>query len=594
MGDLPKLGWDYAIKELTSLLSELNAVVELTASDLKFYDDKFTKGWSIPKLFKDDSISLRILITKSFPYLPPRIGIWPKREILSWPHLEEYGLLCLLSNEHSISPERPGEVVVALLTEAVKLVNQCLSDPDSTAFQDEFISYWGKGAVHKRQFIAISAPTPPSRFLFALDHKNITVFSDETDGLIRWVGNVFGKDPQPRVPYKLPFFWLDKFPIPSQYPSSVSTLRELVKMDALALSILDSFASAKTYFNLPMILIGSNNEYGRAFGGLIITHPRKLKGPAKTSNKKNRRKSIPVKPVVITQIDRVTVTRSDPEWVHGRDHNPAISLLKTAHVIILGVGSVGSGVAELLIKSGVGKLTLVDPELLAPENVYRHEMGIANIWGKDGNCQNKATALAQVLNQRFPHARIVGIPSGWQEMESDVLSQANLIVSTIGVWSQEAELNESLQHQKTPPPIIYGWTEAHAVAGHAVLIMPGEGCLRCVVTEMGKPKITTAEIPVEKILSPIPACGGHFQPYGAVELSYIQGIISELCISTLTKHVDKSTINSWIGSRSILQSIDGSWNPDWVKINGDPGEGGITHISIFSRDPYCPCCGEKP
>ena len=45
--------------------------------------------------------------------------------------------------------------------------------------------------------------------------------------------------------------------------------------------------------------------------------------------------------------------------------------LAAARVIIFGVGGVGSWCAEALVRSGIGHLTLVDPDVIMPSNVNR-------------------------------------------------------------------------------------------------------------------------------------------------------------------------------------------------------------------------------
>ena len=52
----------------------------------------------------------------------------------------------------------------------------------------------------------------------------------------------------------------------------------------------------------------------------------------------------------------------------------SVDKLKTKHVLICGVGGVGSFVAEALARSGVGELTLVDFDKVDPSNLNRQLM----------------------------------------------------------------------------------------------------------------------------------------------------------------------------------------------------------------------------
>ena len=51
--------------------------------------------------------------------------------------------------------------------------------------------------------------------------------------------------------------------------------------------------------------------------------------------------------------------------------NENVTKLKQATVMIVGVGGVGSYAAEALARSGIGKLILVDGDVVAPSNLNR-------------------------------------------------------------------------------------------------------------------------------------------------------------------------------------------------------------------------------
>jgi len=65
--------------------------------------------------------------------------------------------------------------------------------------------------------------------------------------------------------------------------------------------------------------------------------------------------------------------------------------LAREQISIIGCGSFGSALADMLVRAGAGKLTLIDPELLAIENVGRHVLTSCEVG------QPKAHALARRL-----------------------------------------------------------------------------------------------------------------------------------------------------------------------------------------------------
>ena len=67
--------------------------------------------------------------------------------------------------------------------------------------------------------------------------------------------------------------------------------------------------------------------------------------------------------------------------------------LAGCHISIVGCGSFGSALSDMLVRAGIGKLTLIDPEVLSVENIGRHVLTSRDL-GKA-----KVTALAERLRE---------------------------------------------------------------------------------------------------------------------------------------------------------------------------------------------------
>jgi len=79
----------------------------------------------------------------------------------------------------------------------------------------------------------------------------------------------------------------------------------------------------------------------------------------------------------------------------------AMERLSAAHVVVLGLGGVGSFTAEALARVGVGHLTLVDGERVDATNANRQLHALDGEFGRF-----KAEALAERLRRAAPGARI--------------------------------------------------------------------------------------------------------------------------------------------------------------------------------------------
>jgi tRNA A37 threonylcarbamoyladenosine dehydratase len=79
----------------------------------------------------------------------------------------------------------------------------------------------------------------------------------------------------------------------------------------------------------------------------------------------------------------------------------AVRRLEDARVLVIGLGGVGSWCAEALARTGIGRLTIVDHDLVAASNINRQAQAVSGTVGAP-----KAEALAVRLREINPHANI--------------------------------------------------------------------------------------------------------------------------------------------------------------------------------------------
>lgn len=78
--------------------------------------------------------------------------------------------------------------------------------------------------------------------------------------------------------------------------------------------------------------------------------------------------------------------------------------LNNAHVLIVGLGGVGSYAAEAIGRSGVGKMTIIDGDSVDPTNRNRQLQALASTHG-----QNKARLMAERLKLINPEVDVTAI-----------------------------------------------------------------------------------------------------------------------------------------------------------------------------------------
>ena len=287
---------------------------------------------------------------------------------------------------------------------------------------------------------------------------------------------------------------------------------------------------------------------------------------------------------------KMIVDRADHLWIHGRDHDLSQGALRNKRVAILGCGSVGGPVANLLAQSGVGNLCLVDGETMTWPNVGRHILGAESV-GKF-----KAIQLADRIEKSYPHLGKItwrNLRVGLSERQgiSD-LASCDLIISAMGNWAAERFLNDWQQQSESFPPILYGWTEVHASAAHAVLVPRGSSCFQCGFDGEMKPRFTVTEWDEEQAGLKIPECGATFAPYGPAQLAFTHALIANAAVVALARCPSESRHHVWVGQKAWIDNAGGSWSPSFLKEYPELRKGGCIVERDWPKSEKCHVCGK--
>jgi tRNA A37 threonylcarbamoyladenosine dehydratase len=92
-----------------------------------------------------------------------------------------------------------------------------------------------------------------------------------------------------------------------------------------------------------------------------------------------------------------------------------LTALQSAHVLIVGLGGVGSYAAEALCRAGIGELTIVDGDVVDPTNRNRQLQALATTHG-----MGKAKLMEERMLQINPHIKL-NVISEFQDPEKMIL-----------------------------------------------------------------------------------------------------------------------------------------------------------------------------
>lgn len=564
----------------------------LTADQLGRYRGLYAHGWRLGIVLDDGSAwELDILLPAGFPFTPPRLAVANSPPLLTWPHLEELGLLCVYDDSTLISPTRHEAVIDSLLHDGIALLEDCVAGRNVEDFRDEFMSYWSRGTtVGGPGLVSLLSPDGGHREIFVWRNRAYHVVADTAADLVRWLANS-GVRPNNRGSYTLArglLLWPAVVPLPADYPATGSDLRRLFEGDDTALALLADLAARDAVRT--DVVLGMKTKRGIGFGAVRPGVPR---GRTDMVQKGFRPGRVPSRLALqralspAARTDRIEVTRADHGWVHGRDQDDRQADLRSKHVAYVGCGSLGSMVVAQLAAAGVGRHTVIDGERLKFENVVRHLLGAAQA------DENKAIGTVERLRRDYPHQRFDAIPRHLQAGDKEimkVLGEVDLVVTTTGLWPVDMLLNQ-LHLERRIKGVLFGWLEPEAAAAHSVTVDGKAGCLHCGFTADGAPllPVTTWQ---DAGLRDIPACGGAFSAYGPNELAAGVTLAAEAAVAALLGET-RDNHQVWVGDTRRLVGTAGRISGAWLKAEGDPGGGRFVRDRHWPHAADCPACASK-
>jgi molybdopterin/thiamine biosynthesis adenylyltransferase len=151
-----------------------------------------------------------------------------------------------------------------------------------------------------------------------------------------------------------------------------------------------------------------------------------------------------------------------------------VDQLRTTRVVVVGLGSIGSVVAESLADYAVGHLDFVDPDHLLRHNLVRHRLGHQDLG------RFKVNGMAERLMDRHGDLEIGKWPRD-VILDADVMrplfAEADLIVcATDGVSSRRVVNHIS---RRADVPAVFACVLEHGALGEVVRIRSETGCLMC-------------------------------------------------------------------------------------------------------------------
>lgn len=504
---------------------------------------------------------LRIGFPTNFPRGQLRLHVDPSPWLV-WPHAMESGL-CLHGFQERPVTGSPEVVVKDSLSRLAKIV--ALSQMGSSKverdaeFQNEITSYWSRQHGQSSQNLILLDRPQGASGLFALsDPRQALPSGQETVWLAKDVSTlkrhyrrVIGRSapvraaeipgfyvklqshPDVRIPdpkHLLP--WLTPHLKPDDAKQLLSWFGERGSLASRWIALeLPGDADTPIYC-LNVCSHGIQPDRGARFG-------------LRTAR---RRPAIAVDrvPALIRSSALDVLNRAA---ILSRDLSGAAKSLENSRVVCVGVGSLGGAVALQLARSGVGHLTLIDPDTLVSANLGRH------VLGADDLGRPKASALRERIRRDLPTAEVTAHSTFAEVMmykDPDVFEKADLVIVTTADWQSEVAF-WAAKSGGTAWGLLQAWSEPYTQVGHTLLAPNGAFDARYLFSDNGDFKHKFTEWPGGGGVA-LPACGESFIPGGSLGMMNIASMVSQTALRALTSHVDGAM---WVSSICRPQDVTG-------------------------------------
>ena len=226
--------------------------------------------------------------------------------------------------------------------------------------------------------------------------------------------------------------------------------------------------------------------------------------------------------------------------------------LRSAHALVVGCGALGCAIVEILARAGIGKLTIVDRDVVEITNLQRQTLYSE----RDAAL---AVPKAEAAKRRVGEINSEVVCRGWvdhigAENALSYASDADVILDGLDNLRTRFLLNDVATSLGKP----YFYGGAVATRGMSMPVLPGEACLRCVFPDpFGLGTQPTCDT-VGVLMSTVVAVGAH---QAAQSIKWIVGAHDT---------IDRS-----------LWSID-AWTNRTNRI-----------ALAAARDANCVCCGQR-
>ena len=498
----------------------------------------------------EEKVRISIDLGQGFPKAFPTICVVDGKQFM--PHSSSGGKLCLFDESSvMIKPDSSEQLLLDSYDRAIEILAMDPKTQKEEVFR-EFFAYWANQSQAGFMLYAnLSAAENHEfqKYTVIGDKVNRLVVSDNLEESKALLINHMGCAPSEAEKYKIPCYRI------RLRSSSLPKMNESFTWKNIRGFILDNITgSQKRRFNQMLsekcsavnrlLLLAIPSYYGDQYACIWMHH-----------NSQKRKSAL--RNISDCKIDAVTTVRIDPQYLLVRGGAEKSIMQKS--VLLIGCGSVGGFLADNLCQCGIGTLDILDKDILTTDNIHRHVLGFDDaILG-----QYKADLLKRQLESHFPYVDIDSLSFVDRTAEIFIkdpnrLLHYDLIVSATGNPALDLAINDELHKIGNAPPFVVCFNEPYGIGGHAIAVLKGGGCLRCLYSDPISGELVPFQGSFAKegqsFTKTISGCSSAFVEYSVLDSQQTAIMASRLIIDVLTGKIVQTQLVSWIGSAEKLRS----------------------------------------
>lgn len=488
------------------------------------------------------NITFLIGIPKNFPLDKPIFFIEPYDSLGFIPHVEPDGFVCFIQDENLLLDyKNPEGVLVECFKRTINALEKGAKRENEEDFLNEFDIYWSRNSNETKKYYSfLTAGNVLKKITIGINAGVRIIANDETE--LYSIRNKFKN----RFKIKKPGRVIQGIYIPikaglvvrpPKYNEfwSLDYIRELVGKSVVFAeleNLLSRYKNSDEY-----IIFGIPDSVGKIqIAGIRLRRSIKgLKHPL-------------IEIEAAYSLSPFTIERLDSEAIVPRGGGE--SSLLTKKVLLVGCGSLGGCIALNLAKSGLGELTVCDPQDFKRENIYRHILGLPHL-GKA-----KVEGLKEYIEDQIPSIRVIPQIISIENVNLLLFENFDLVIIATGEATINLYLNDQIRRKKLNVKVIYSWVEPYGVGGHTLYSDSSKrGCYSCLYDENlhNLASFCSQEQP-KAFTKSISGCAGLYVPFSFLDSSRTAEIATRLAINCIVTEKIDSQIISWKGDSSTFLS----------------------------------------